>query len=431
MVNRREFLGITAGAGASLALSSDLLRAFEQSAGKLILRAIPSSGETLPIISFAPRPFDGPQPTAGGPLREILKLHLDTGGRVVDVLHGGPEGEDAARAAAAELGISDKFFWTTVVNVQAPVQRGAGPGGPPPMLDAGALKAQIEEKLARFKVPRIDLAMVTAGANAAQFAALRELKKQGRIRYVGVHDLLFPPNMPSYPWPPTSRLETALGEEIDFIAADYHLGDRRLEEKVIPLAQQRKIGVLAYFAFDRGRIFQRVSKTTLPGWAAEFDAKSWAQFFLKYVISHPAVIMARTGTRSAAHMLENLQAGMGRLPDEAMRKRMAQFFDALPPAPPPGPPPEVKVAPEVLDRYVGEYASAGGFVAIFRREGDKLIVKPGNNPEATLIGRSQKRFQDPRGPHFEFELDAKGTVIQAYLDQETPKGLQRIVLKRK
>jgi aryl-alcohol dehydrogenase-like predicted oxidoreductase len=402
MISRREFLGTSLTAGAALALAPDLLRADQPSAG-LMQRGIPSSGEMLPIISFGARSSD---PAA---LHGLLETLLANGGKVVDVLHGGPAGEHAARAAAGELGIQDKFFWTTVVNVQA---------GPPSMLDGAAVKAQIEEKLARLKVPRIDLAMASAAANAAQLAALRELKKEGRIRYVGVHELLFPANDPTPPFPPTSRLEAIMrNEQIDFIGTDYNLGDRRLEEKILPLAMDRKIGVLAYFPFDRGRIFQRASSTPLPDWAAEFDARTWAQFFLKYVISHPAVTMARTGTTKATHMLENLGAGMGRLPGEAMRKRMAQLVDSLPPTPPPGPPAAVVLSVAILDRYVGEYKSAGGFTATFRRDGDTLMVKPGNNPESPLIARSETRFQDPRGPVFEFQLDAQGRVTGALLQQ--------------
>ena len=423
MINRREFLGITAGAGASLALTPELLRAFQPQAGKLIQRAIPSSGEMVPIVSF------GARQTTPDAMKALLRTLLDNGGRVVDVLHGGPAGEEAARTAAAELGIQDKFFWTTPVNVTAPPKPGAGP---PPMLDGAGIKAQIEEKLTRFKVARIDLAMASAGVNGAQLAALRELKKEGRIRYVGVHELLFPADDANPPWPPTSRLEAIMrNEQIDFIGTDYHLGDRRLEQLIMPLAQERKVGVLAYFAFDRGRLFKRAAAAPVPEWAAEFDAKTWPQFFLKYVISHPAVVMARTGTTNPEHMLENINAGMGRLPNDAMRKRMAQFVDSLPPTPPPGPPPDLKLPAAVLDRYVGEYTSASGFTAIFRRDGDKLIVKPGNNPEAALMARSQTRFQDPRGPIFEFELDGQGKVIRAYLDQQTPKGTQRIVLERK
>src|SRR6185503_8990469 len=119
MINRREFIGITAGAGASLALTPDLLRAFQQSGGKLIQRAIPSSGEMLPAVSFAPRSLGGAamssQPADVAAIKAVLKTFLDSGGKVVDVLHGGLAGEQSARAAAEELGIQNKFFWTTTL----------------------------------------------------------------------------------------------------------------------------------------------------------------------------------------------------------------------------------------------------------------------------------------------------------------------------
>lgn len=220
-------------------------------------------------------------------------------------------------------------------------------------------------------------------------------------------------------------------EQIDFIGTDYHVGDRRLEETILPLAQERKIGVMAYFAFDRGRLFKRAGNTPLPEWAAEFGARTWAQFFIKYVLAHPAITVVRTGTTKPAHMLENIQAGMGPLPNEAMRKRMAALVDTFPAAAPAGPAPGLTLRPEILDRYVGEYVSASGFTAVFRRDGDKLMVKPGNNPEAALIARAETRFQDPRGPVFEFEVDAQGKVTAAFLDQQTAKGLQRMPLTRK
>ena len=421
MITRREFLGTSLGTGAALALTPELLWAVQQSAGKLIERAIPGSGEMLPAISFSPR-----QEADSAAMKEILKTLLANGGKVVDVLHGGPAGEQAGRTAANELGIQDKFFWTTPLQTAGP----GGPGKPPAQADAAAVKASLEEKLATFK--KIDLVMVSAGADSKQLAALVEMKKAGRVRYIGVHELLFPADAPNPPWPPTSRLEALMrNEPIDFIGTDYHLGDRRLEEKILPLAQERKIAVMAYFPFDRGRIFKRAGSTPLPEWAAEFGAKTWAQFFIKYVLSHPAITVVRTGTTKPAHMLENIQAGIGPLPNEAARKRMAALVDSFPATPPPGPPPEVKLPAEILDRYVGEYTSASGFTAIFRRDADKLLVKPGNNAEAALIARSQTRFQDPRGPVFEFELDAQGKVTGAFLDQQTPKGLQRMPLTRK
>src|SRR5215204_4493629 len=171
MIDRRKFLGIAAGAGASLALTPEVLRALglQQPGAKLMQRAIPSSGEMLPVISFAPRPTAPPGPGETKPMptdvpaaKEILKAFLDNGGRVVDVLHGGPIGEQAARTAALELGIQDKFFWTTPLSLGGPP--GPGAAGPPPKPDAAAVRAAMEEKFARFKVSKIDLVMVGTGS---------------------------------------------------------------------------------------------------------------------------------------------------------------------------------------------------------------------------------------------------------------------------
>jgi diketogulonate reductase-like aldo/keto reductase len=126
-------------------------------------------------------------------------------------------------------------------------------------------------------------------------------------------------------------------EPIDFIGVDYDVGNReRVEETILPLAQERKIGVMAFFPFGNNggvscgsgtNLFARVGNTPLPEWAAEFDAKTWAQFFLKYVISHPAVTVARVGRPRRTHMLDNIGGGIGRLPDEATRKRMAELIE--------------------------------------------------------------------------------------------------------
>src|SRR5829696_4304506 len=180
MIDRRKFLGITAGAGATLALTPELLRALEglQPSGKLMQRAIPSSGEMLPVISFAPRSVGGAalssQPADVAAIKAVLKTFLDNGGKVADVMHGGPAGEESARTAAEELGTQDKFFWTTSLAGAPP-----GPGGSPPKADPAAVKAQIEEKLATFKVPRIDLVLMGSGGDVStQVAALQEMKKE-------------------------------------------------------------------------------------------------------------------------------------------------------------------------------------------------------------------------------------------------------------
>jgi aryl-alcohol dehydrogenase-like predicted oxidoreductase len=425
MINRREFLGITAGAGAALAIPPQLLRAMElQQGGKLMQRAIPSSGETLPVISYAPRSLGGTamssQPMDVAAIKPVLEAFLDNGGKVVDVLHGGPAGEESARTAAAELGIQDKFFWTTNLNVIP-----AGRGAPPP--DAAALRAAMEEKFAAFKVNKIDLVMVGSGSEMPTYlGVLRDLKKEGRVRYIGVHHLAFPP---AAPMPPFGDLESIMrNEQIDFVATDYSVGDRRVEQTILPLALQRKIAFMSYFSFDRGRIFKRIGSTPLPAWAAEFDAKTWAQFCLKYVLSHPAVIAAREGTTDAAHMLDNIGGGIGRLPNEAMRKRMAELIDALPPAAP-GPLKAVELSTAILDRYVGEYTTPGGNVVTFRREGNTLFVKlPNAAQESALGARSEIRFGDlTNGRVFEFHIDAQGKVTGALMEQ----GLQPLKLTRK
>jgi aryl-alcohol dehydrogenase-like predicted oxidoreductase len=324
MVNRREFLGLAAGAGAALALAPELLRAHQRSAGTLIQRVIPSSGETLPSIGLG----RGSRPADPAALKEVVNTLVDHGGRAVDMSAGGPAADDASGAAARELGIQNRIFWSTPL-VGAPPRPPDAP--PPPKADAAALRAQIESKLATFKVPTINLVMVGAYAavhDPTYLGVLREMKKERRIRYIGVHHLATPPNSP---WPAFGELETIMrNEPVDFVATDYNIIDRRVEQQILPLAQERKIAFMAHFTFDRGRLFTRATGTPVPDWAAAFDAKTWAQFFVKYVISHPAVTVARTGTTSAAHMLENIGGGIGRLPNEAMRKRMAELVDSLP-----------------------------------------------------------------------------------------------------
>ncbi len=429
MLTRRKWFDLSVRTGASLLLAPGLLRALEKADGKLLQRAIPSSGEMLPVIGFGSRPTDDDA------IKGVLKALLDHGGKVVDTLHGGPPGEQLAATVAKELGIQKKIFWTTPVSAAIPLLPGYV--GLPPKVEPSMVRALVEAKLAAFDVPKIDVAQVLMGDNVAtHLAVLREMKKEGRVRYIGITDLAPPPYLKNIPFYP--KLESILrNEPIDFIGVDYSVGDRRVEEKILPLAQERKVGVMAYFPFDRSRIFQRAKSTPLPEWAAEFDAKTWAQFFLKYVISHPAITVARTGTTKPEHMLDNLAGGIGRLPDEATRKRMAELVDSLPPTPPPGPPKPQKETPEIppvalstaiLDRYVGEYEYAAvGTIVTFRRDGEKLLVKiAGNFPECPLVARSETRFvaPPPWEASIEFLLDDHGKVKGAVVEQ----GPQKIPL---
>ncbi len=410
-MNRRDFLGIAAGAGA-LALTPEWLRAVQPAGRSLLERAIPSSGERLPVIglSFSNHPSCADHAA----LREVLRTMVDNGGRVFDAMHGNAAAEQFHARVATELGVQHKVFWST---------RGL-PGGPLPSGDA-PVKAHIDTWLARITAPRLDLVMLPP-QNPAWLAALKAEKQAGRVRYIGVQvivDNRFP------------ELESVMrNEPIDFIGVNYDIGSRGAEEKILPLALERKIAVMAFFPFSNNggvscgsgaNLFARVGTRPLPEWAAEFDAKTWAQFFLKYVISHPAITVARVGTTKPAHMLDNIGGGIGRLPDQATRARMAALIDALPPvtikgvAPTQsahGPAGSLLLAPAILDRYVGEYRTASGGVLTFRRYGTMLVAKVGPNPDTVIYGRTETRFQF--GPNLiDFQLDSSGQASGLIYEQ--------------
>jgi diketogulonate reductase-like aldo/keto reductase len=406
MVNRREFLGIAAGAGAALTLPPHLLRALQQPAGTLIQRAIPSTGEMLPVIGlgFANHPSCA-DPAA---LKAVLKTFFENGGRVFDTGHSNANAEQVHATLADELGIQNELFLG--------LKGYSGPAS----TDPDVAKAQIESLLARFKVRQLDMVVMQPAAEPRYWDVMNEAKREGRIRYLGAMVTSFG----SYP-----LFESVMRKApLDFITVDYCIDRRGADERLLPLAQELKLAVLTFFPFGgangqscvSGRgLFARVADTPLPPWAAEFDAKTWAQFFLKFIISHPAVTAVRTGTTKAHHVLDNIGGGIGRLPDEAMRRRMAEFIDALP----------AIVDVVTLDRYAGEYAAFGS-TAIFRREGGQLFVKVGTDPEVPLIGRSNTRFVDPAGSVFDFQLTGVGPATRA-TGVILERGSQKITLERK
>jgi aryl-alcohol dehydrogenase-like predicted oxidoreductase len=432
MLNRRKLFALTLSA-AALSLTPAHVGAVRQvpstslrADGTLIQRAIPSTGEMVPAIGLAFSNHPGCADHAA--LKEVVKTFADSGGRYIDLTLGNAANQQFHMDAASELGVANKLLWSSTAFIP----------GPNPAPDGG-VKTQIDSVLARTKAAKVDLAWVTAAGPPGVLAALKDEKKAGRVRYIGVMTISVKSQ--------AAQLEALMrNEPIDFIGVDYDVSNRFVEDKILPLAQERKIGVVAFLPFNNASglsctggtsLFTRVANKPLPDWAAEFDAKSWAQFFLKYVLSHPAVTVVRTGTTKATHMVDNLGGGIGRLPSEAMRQRMAAFVDALPAAAPPKPPappslpPGISLPAAILDRYVGEYKAASGFTAIFRREGAALFVKPGNNPEVALLARSETRFQDPRGPVFEFQLDGQGKVTGAVLEQQGPQGIQKTPLERK
>src|SRR5688500_13943029 len=265
MINCRELFGITAGAGATLALTPELLRAFQQ--GKLIERAIPSSGEMLPAVGLSfSNHVSCADPAA---LREVFKTFVDNGGRVFDAMHGNAAAEQFHATIANELGVQNKLFWST---------RGMAPGGPggPPQPGAATVNTHIDTWLARTKASKLDLVMLPVAAAPTWLAALKEEKKAGRVRYIGVQTIVVKSQ--------SAQLESLMrNEPIDFIGVDYDASNRHVEDTILPLALERKIGVIAFFPFSNNagtscsamnrNLFARVGNTPLPEWPAEFAAR--------------------------------------------------------------------------------------------------------------------------------------------------------------
>ncbi len=316
MLTRRDWLTLTAGTGAALTLDPTYLFALQ--AQPVLRRAIPATGEQIPIIGL------GSSATFSAiarsedlvAVRGVLETLIKEGGTVFDTAPGYGASEEVAGRVAAEAGLTNQIFWATKVNVAG---RGNAQANPT------AARAQIDTSFARIKKPRIDLIQVhNLGDVPTQLAVLKEQKQQGRVRYIGVTST----SENQY-----AQLEQIMqSEPIDFIGVDYAVDNREAEDRILRIALERKIGVLIYAPFGRTRLWARVGDRPVPAWAKEFDATTWGQFFLKFVASHPAVTCITPATSQARNMADNLGGGRGRLPDEAMRKRMVALVDTLPQA---------------------------------------------------------------------------------------------------
>ena len=318
MINRREWLVRSVGAGAALALNPRLLWAARQ---QLITRAIPSTGERLPIVGLGSSATFG-QVARGEDvtaLREVLQTMVEAGGSVFDTApsYGGSASEDVAGRLARELGFTSKIFWATKVNV-APMTGGGS-------ADPAAARQQLQTSLQRIGKRPVDLIQVhNLGDVPTHLGILKEMKQSGQIRYIGVT------TTEQRQYDELQRIMRA--EPLDFIGIDYAVDNRSVEQNILPLAQERGIAVMVYMPFGRRRLWNRIGDRALPDWAKELDAQTWAQFMIKYVASHPAVTVVTPATSKPANMKDNMGAAAGRLPDEAMRRRMAQYVDALPAA---------------------------------------------------------------------------------------------------
>jgi len=271
MTTRREWLQGMAGAGGLLAFAP---RAVLGAETKLITRAIPSTGERLPIVGLGgsatfSQVARSEDITA---LRAVLKQLTDLGGTVFDTAPAYGASEEVAGRIAQELGIAKQLFWATKLNV-------AGWGGG--SADPAAARKQLETSFQRIGKPVIDLVQVhNMGDLRTQLPILREYKEKGRVRYIGVTT--------TFERQYAALLQTMRDEPIDFIGTDYAIDERHAEETILPLARDKGIAVLVYAPFGRTRLWQRAKGRQVPEWAREFDASSWAQFFLKFVARPPA-----------------------------------------------------------------------------------------------------------------------------------------------
>ena len=315
MLSRREWLSLTLATGAAAVLD----RAWVAAQQPLIMRAVPAGGERLPIVGLGSsatfsQVARGQDVTA---VSEVMKALVGGGGSVFDTAPGYGASEEVAGRVASTLSLTDKIFWATKVNVAGGGFGGGGSANP------AAARSQIDTSFTRLKKSRIDLIQVhNLGDVPTQLGILKELKQQGRIRYVGV-TTTFDQQYPQI-------VEIMKREPLDFIGVDYAIDAREVEDTILPLAQERKIGVLSYQPFGRTRLWNRVGSQPLPDYAKEFDATTWAQFFIKFVASHPAITVVTPATSQAKNMTDNLGGGRGRLPAAAMRKRMIATIDALP-----------------------------------------------------------------------------------------------------
>src|SRR5213080_1895869 len=308
-MTRREATKLISGGAAGLLLPVRASRAQTKSeSSTMLMRAIPSSGEKLPVIGLGTwRTFDVDlTPDNRKQLEDVLALFVKLGGRVIDSSPMYGRAEQVIGDLTATLGIRDKLFLATKVWT-----RGKENG----------IKS-MERSMALLRTKRIDLMQVHNLVDVnTHLPTLREWKNEGRIRYLGITH---------YESGAFDDVEKIMwSEKLDFLQINYSLMEREAEERVLPLAQERGVAVIANRPFGAGDLFGKVRSKPLPDWAAELHCRSWAQFFLKWIVANPATTCAIPTTDKPVHLEDNMQGGVGRLPDENMRRRMVELVSSL------------------------------------------------------------------------------------------------------
>ena len=294
-ITRRKF-GVLTGAAV---LASP---AFAQTDASLVTRAIPSSGERLPAVGLGTaQVFDRADDTTRQKAAAVLQALSTNGGRLVDTASTYGDAEIVLGDVMASAGLRDKFFIATKLE-QPDV-------------------AELKRSLSRLKTTKVDLLQLHNVGNPRQsLEQFKSWKAQGICRYIGITSTFHGD---------FAAIEAVLGrEKPDFVQIDYSLDDRTVEKRILPLASEVKAGVLTATPFGRGRLFRAVRGKEIPDWARNFAA-SWAAFFLKYLLSDPRVTAVIPGTSDPMHMMDNLSAMRGALPNSDERRRMVAFVEAL------------------------------------------------------------------------------------------------------
>ena len=309
-VSRR--VAMKAGASAALGLALAPRFAEAQSNLPLITKAIPSSGERIPVIGLGTNAYSVNTPEQMAPLREVIERMGQMGGTVIDTARAYGRSEAVIGEILAGLGTRKQFFIAT----KTPI------GG-----DFSNPQAVLDVSFNALKVDVIDLMQIHMFAGTdAMMPVFEKAKAAKRIRYIGISTSS------------DGQYQQLIGAmkqyPLDFVQVDYSIENRNAAESVLAAALERKVGVLINVPFGgRGRgaagTFAKVKGRELPPFAKEFDAATWAQFFLKYIVSHPAVTATIPGTTQRRNVEDNQGAGRGRLPDAAMRVQMEKYWDSL------------------------------------------------------------------------------------------------------
>lgn len=310
-LSRRDVLQLGM-AGVSSMLTSSAFAAEQRDESSLLnTRLIPSSGERLPVIGLGTNNYSVTSTEDLAARRDVLERMPELGGTLVDTAPAYGRSEEVIGQLVADIGIRDKLFFATKVTTNA---------------DAAAGKAMLEQSFRRLRTERIELIQVHNLTGTEQLLpVLAEYKSGRRIKYLGVTT--------SNDSQHAATADLMRRHRLDFVQLNYSLDDRESAQTLLPLAQERGVAVLVNMPFGGRRgsnLFARLAGRPLPPWAAEIDASSWAQFLLKYVVSHPAVTCAIPGTTKLSHLEDNQRGGRGRLPDAQMRRRMEKFWDDLP-----------------------------------------------------------------------------------------------------